>query len=60
MNDPGNSTMNQRQIDSRDNLFFLLRTLSATAHAPVHKAPLNSSITNEQIEIYINRSGVVS
>ena len=58
MNESLNASANQRQIDSRENLFFLLRTLYTEAHTTEHKEPLESSITNDQIEAYVNRNGM--
>lgn len=58
MNESLNASVNQRQIDSRENLFFLLRTLYTEACATKRKEPLESSITNDQIEAYVNRNGL--
>ena len=58
MNGSLNASVNQRQIDSRENLFFLLRTLCTEAHAIERKEPLESSIKNDEIEAYANRNGM--
>ncbi len=58
MNESLNAPPNQRQIDSRENLFFLLRTLYKETHATERKEPLESSITSDQIEAYLNRNGI--
>lgn len=53
MNDRINAPANQRQIDSRENLLFLLRILATEAHAKERNVLSESSVTNEQIEMYI-------
>jgi len=54
MSDPGNATTDKRQMDSRMNLLYLLQTLAehVQARASQCKSNVESSVTNEQIEIY--------
>jgi hypothetical protein len=59
MNDPGNLPVNQAQIDSRKNLFYLLQTLSKQAGPEGSKSREESPSTNEQIETYTDRNGMV-
>jgi hypothetical protein len=48
---------NQRQIDSRENLFFLLRALSTEAHTKERNVLWETSVTNEEIEMYRRQNG---
>jgi hypothetical protein len=51
---------NQQQINSAENLLFLLRTLArqAQARASACKPSLEPSITDEQVEEYVRRNGL--
>jgi hypothetical protein len=61
MSDRNVATTDQRQIDSRANLFYLLQTLAQHAQARANecKSCVESSITNEQIETYVSRNGLM-
>jgi len=58
MNESLNASANQRQIDSRENLFFFLRTLYTQAHGTGSKELLDSSIADDQVEAYVSRNGM--
>jgi hypothetical protein len=61
MNDPGIAHTNQSQIDSRANLFFLLRTLAIQAQERfnVLKSSSYCSITEEQVQESVRRNGLL-
>jgi hypothetical protein len=59
MNDPGNLPMNQAQVDSRENLFYFLQTLSKQSWPEGGKSREESPITNEQIDTYVGRNGLM-
>jgi hypothetical protein len=58
MTDRITAPKNQPQIDSRNNLFFLLQTLArqAQARASACKSSLESSTADEQVEEYVRRN----
>lgn len=60
MTDRITAPKNQRQLDSRKNLFFLLQTLArqAQVRASAYKASLEFSTTDEQVEEYVRRSRI--
>ena len=61
MSDRSNEKTNQPQIDSRANLFYLLQTLAeqAQARANERKSCVESSVTNEQIEMCVSQNGIM-
>lgn len=59
MNESANLPMDQAQIDSRKNLFYFLQTLSKLAGPDSGSSRGESPLTNQQIEIYIRRNGIV-
>jgi|KBSMisStaDraftv2_1062788.scaffolds.fasta_scaffold05256_7 hypothetical protein len=61
MSDHSTATTDQRQLDSRANLFYLLQTLAEDAQARTNerKMCIESSITSEQIEAYVGRDGLI-
>jgi hypothetical protein len=59
MNEPGNLPVNQAQIDSRKNLFYLLQTLSKQNGPEGSKSREEFPTTGEQIETYKSRNGMV-
>ena len=61
MSDDSIGTTNQRQLDSRANLFYLLQTLAERAQARANelKMCIESSIRSEQIEACVSRDGLI-
>jgi hypothetical protein len=61
MGDHSNERSNQPQTDSRANLFYLLQTLAEQAQARANecKSCVESSVTNEQIELRANQTGIM-
>jgi hypothetical protein len=59
MSDHGISPNDQAQIDSRENLFYFLRTLSKQAGPDGSKSREESHIKNEQLETYPGLNGIV-
>jgi hypothetical protein len=61
MSDHSNERMNQSQIDSRANLFYLLQTLAehAQARANERKSCVEFSVTNEQLEMCVSQKGIM-
>ena len=61
MNDPGIAHTSQSQIDSRANLFFLLRTLAFQAQErfDMLKPSWDSSNTDEQVQEHLRRNGLL-
>jgi hypothetical protein len=61
MSDRSNEKTNQPQTDSRANLFYLLQTLAefAQARADECKSRVESSVTNEQIEMCVSQNGIM-
>ncbi|WP_348263192.1 hypothetical protein P8935_01230 [Telmatobacter sp. DSM 110680] len=59
MSDRSNTTTNQAQNNSRENLFYFLRILATQAGPDGAKSRELSPIPNEQIENYIQRNGLV-
>ena len=61
MSDRSNEKTNQPQTDSRANLFYLLQTLAETAQARANegKSCVESSVTYEQIEMYVRQNGIM-
>jgi hypothetical protein len=55
MNEPGLTPKDQLQDYSHANLLFLLQTLAGEVHAAKCKALLESTITDEQVELFISR-----
>jgi hypothetical protein len=59
MNDSGNTPRNQAQIDSRENLFYFLQTVSDQAGAESSHSREASPVANEQVETHVARSEIV-
>jgi len=61
MSDHSNERMNQSQIDSRANLFYLLQTIAehAQARANERKSCVESSATIEQLEMCVSQKRIM-
>jgi hypothetical protein len=60
MDDPGVADTNQKQVDSRENLIFFLRKVrQGLPRAEELKRSSESPISDEQIQRYVLRNGLL-
>jgi hypothetical protein len=61
MSDRSNERSNQPQTDSRANLFYLFQTLAEQAQARANecRSRVESSVTNDQIEMCASQNGIM-